>query len=215
MELRISTEKSLIIKKAESIYETLKRNGIYLVSACGGKGTCGKCKVKIIEGDCEVLGYGKLDEKERKQGLVLACQTIPKSDISIEIPLTSRLTVGDKIAISRTKDVFEEFLKLNIPISSPVIKTHVQLTHPTLKDSMSDLERLKAFLRDRGLNLFFSEDFVKKMPEEMRKENWHFNLCYEEIEQRACLLNRSLRKGLTMVLPLILGQQQLSCILSI
>jgi uncharacterized 2Fe-2S/4Fe-4S cluster protein (DUF4445 family) len=188
MELRIGTKTSLTVKDAESIYETLKRNGIYLVSACGGKGTCGKCKVKIIEGDCDVSGYGKLDEKERKQGLVLACQAIAKSDISIEIPLTSRLSVGDKIAISRTKDIFEEFCTLNIPISSPVTRISIQLTPPTLKDSMSDLERLKAFLRDRGLNLSFSEDFVKTMPEEIRKENWHFNLCYEEAEQCALFI---------------------------
>jgi len=188
MELRIGTKKSLTIKRDESIYETLKRNGIYLVSACGGKGTCGKCKVKIIEGDCDVIGYGKLDEKERKQGFVLACQTIAKGDISIDIPLTSQLTVGDKIAISRTKDIFEKFLKLNIPISSPVTRLPVQLTPPTLKDNTSDLERLKAFLRDRGLNLLFSEDFVRKLPEKIRKENWHFNLCYEEVEQRALFI---------------------------
>lgn len=74
MKLRIGTEKSLTIIEAESVYETLKRNGIYLVSACGGKGTCGKCKIKITGGDYEVIGYGKLDEKRAKAG---TCSCLP------------------------------------------------------------------------------------------------------------------------------------------
>ena len=143
MELHVDTKKIFEIEKNESIYETLKRNGIYLISACGGRGTCGKCKVTILEGEYEVISYGKLDEKERKQRLVLACQTFPKGDLIVDIPSTSRLTIGDKIAISRSEDLFEQFRRLNLKISPPLERVQVKLNPPTLQDNTSDLERLK------------------------------------------------------------------------
>ncbi len=188
MEIRLSTGKRIETKDGESIYETLRRNGIYLVSACGGKGTCGKCKVRLIEGEVEVISYGKLDEKERSQGLVLACQSIPKGDLFIDIPSTSRLTFGDKIAISRSEDLFEKFKSFNIRISPLVERTSVKLARATLKDNTSDLERLKNYLKDKGITIYYQIEFVSKLANSVRKENWHFDLCYEKTGKRALFI---------------------------
>ncbi len=102
MELRIGTDKRFTIEEGEEIYGTLKRNDVYLTGPCGGKGVCGKCRVKVIEGKHRVISYGKLEQKERKEGMVLACLTIPESDLLIEIPKESKLVVGDKIEIKKT-----------------------------------------------------------------------------------------------------------------
>ena len=51
MELRLTSGEVIALKKDDTIFTALKAAGIYLVASCGGKGTCAKCKVRVIEGD--------------------------------------------------------------------------------------------------------------------------------------------------------------------
>ncbi|HYA31482.1 MAG TPA: 2Fe-2S iron-sulfur cluster binding domain-containing protein, partial [Thermodesulfovibrionales bacterium] len=91
MEIRFTSGKTLPVPEGADIYHALKSQGVYLVSSCGGKGTCGKCKVKIVEGRAEVISQGNLGQRERDEELVLACLTFPRSDLVIEIPKQSML----------------------------------------------------------------------------------------------------------------------------
>jgi ferredoxin len=81
MEIRIADGRTITAGEGESIYATLKKNGIYLVASCGGKGVCGKCRVKIIEGSSRIEATGKLTKKEREENIVLACQAFPKENV--------------------------------------------------------------------------------------------------------------------------------------
>ncbi len=179
MELRLTTEEVVKLKEKENIYSALKRSGIYLVASCGGKGTCGKCKVKIVEGDCDVISYGKLTQKERESNIVLACQTVPKGDVLIEIPKESRLVVGDKIAIARTKDLAQYLKSYGVEINPAVKRLRLKLPPPTISDNISDLERLKRTLNENGMsNMRFSHVFVSTMADTLRIANWNVELTY-------------------------------------
>ncbi len=181
MELRIGTNKSFEIKQGEEINETLKRNDVFLVAPCGGKGVCGKCKVRIIEGDYKVISYGKLDKSERDMGTVLACLTIPESDILVEIPKESKLVVGDKIALAKSKDLVEHLKSFDVSLNPLVKYTYLELPPPTLSDNISDLERIKRTLKDQGINnVEFSYRFVSTMGETLRNANWKVELSYVE-----------------------------------
>lgn len=181
MEIRLTSGKTLSVSDGENIYHALKRQGVYLVASCGGKGTCGKCRVKIIEGDCDVLSYGKLGQKEKDSGLVLACQTIPKRDILIDIPKESRLIVGDKIAVSKSRDIFELFESFNAEISPVVKKVCLDIHPPTIHDNISDLERLKRALEQKGIKgVRFSHGFASAMPKALRDANWKIALGYTD-----------------------------------
>ena len=61
---------------------------LYLPSACGGTGTCGYCKVKVVKGGGQVLPtetpYLTLDELT--QHVRIGCQVKVKEDMEIEIP---------------------------------------------------------------------------------------------------------------------------------
>ena len=48
--LTINGENKLSVGQGSSLLSTLSENGIYLSSACGGKGSCGQCKCQVIEG---------------------------------------------------------------------------------------------------------------------------------------------------------------------
>lgn len=181
MELRLTSGKILSISEGENIYKALKRQGIYLVASCGGKGTCGKCRVKVVEGGHEVISYGKISHKDREEGLVLACQTIPKQDILIEIPEESRLIVGDKIAISKSKDL-AELLKSFDSVITPIVKgLHLTMPQPTIEDNISDLERLKRALAEKGIEgIRFSPGFVASMSKSLRDAAWDIILGYTD-----------------------------------
>ena len=89
-----------IAEQGQTVLEALIDNGHFLRSDCGGKGRCGKCQVKIHDPDLESLsppseGEVKiLGEKQLAAGNRLACCTTLLSDVSLEIPASSRLSAS-------------------------------------------------------------------------------------------------------------------------
>lgn len=73
--------------KDESILSALVRNGIYISAVCGGKGSCGKCKIQIQEGCLDISDYDriKLSKKELDTGIRLSCKSFPKEDLRIHV----------------------------------------------------------------------------------------------------------------------------------
>lgn len=75
-------ERSIRARKSESLLHTFQEHDIYLPAVCAGKGTCGKCKVRFLEGAAEP---SREDEKfftvkELAEGWRLACKAYPQKD---------------------------------------------------------------------------------------------------------------------------------------
>jgi Na+-transporting NADH:ubiquinone oxidoreductase subunit F len=81
-------DQTLLVQVGGKLLNTLIDKRIYLPSGCGGKGTCGTCKVKILEGGGDVLLTERsiLKRKEIRQNFRLACQVPVKQNLKIEIP---------------------------------------------------------------------------------------------------------------------------------
>lgn len=88
IKITINDEKEYIVDGGSSLLSTLMEQQIFIPSACGGKGTCGYCKVKIQEGGGPVLSTETpfLTEDELKQNVRLSCQCKVKKELKIEIP---------------------------------------------------------------------------------------------------------------------------------
>lgn len=84
----INDDTTLNVPQGASVMSTLTENGIYLSSACGGKGSCGQCRVQITEGGGEILDPEKphFSRKEIKEGFRLGCQCKVKGDIKLKVP---------------------------------------------------------------------------------------------------------------------------------
>jgi uncharacterized 2Fe-2S/4Fe-4S cluster protein (DUF4445 family) len=179
MDIRLTTGRTVPLLERESVLEALKREGIYLTASCGGKGTCGKCRVRLIEGRAGAASYGKLTGKDRESGIVLACQCFPEGDILIEVPETSKLVVGEKIAISRTRDLYELFKSFGAKLT-PIVRTvNIELPPPSIQDNISDMERLKRALAERGLKgMRFSHRFTSSMAGILRQAGWRITMGY-------------------------------------
>ncbi|MFH0933410.1 MAG: ASKHA domain-containing protein [Nitrospirota bacterium] len=179
MDIKLTTGKTFPISEEESLLQALKRHGIYLVSSCGGKGICGKCRVRILEGKRRITLTGKLEPQEIKAGISLACQTFPEEDIFIDIPKESKLIIGDKIALSKSGNLLELLKSLGAEISPIVRKITLNLPPPTIQDNISDLERLRRSLEERDITgMRFNHEFVSYLADTLRDAGWKITLGY-------------------------------------
>ena len=85
---KINDEEPMIVQGGNTVLQYLIDNGIFIPSACGGRATCGFCKLKIIEGGGLLLPTETpfLTKDEIRQSVRLACQVKVKEDISLLIP---------------------------------------------------------------------------------------------------------------------------------
>jgi len=181
MNITLTTGKILPVSGGESLLQALKRHGTYLVASCGGKGVCGKCRVRLIEGKGRILSTGKLEPREIDRGIVLACQTFPETDIFIDIPKESLLVTGDKIALSKSGDLLELLKSTGAEISPMVRQITLNLPPPTIDDNISDLERLRRSLEEKGkIGIRFIYGAILSFSKTLREAEWKIMFGYTE-----------------------------------
>jgi len=80
-------EKAIKTQAGSTLLNTLADNKIFIPSACGGKGTCGVCKVNVKEGGGSLLPTEEahVSRGEAREGCRLSCQVKVKQDMSIEV----------------------------------------------------------------------------------------------------------------------------------
>ena len=80
--------KELEVNSGNTLLNTLHENGVMLSSACGGKGSCGQCKVQVLEGGGQILPteVGQFSRKEQQDHWRLGCQVKVKDNLSIQVP---------------------------------------------------------------------------------------------------------------------------------
>lgn len=178
MKISLSSGKIISGASGTSIFESLKEEGIFLTSSCGGKGTCGKCKIILRGGKAGIRSSIKLTHEEINKGYVLACQTFPEGDLLIEIPKESLLTLEGKIAVGRAKDLIALLNSRGVKIEPLTERIVLQLPPPSINDNISDLERLKRELFAKGLGcLRVPFRFLTNLAGALRKKNWEITLC--------------------------------------
>ena len=112
-------EKPLELEGGQTLLSSLYANEIFIPSACGGKGSCGHCKITVTSGGGPVLPTETpyLTRKEIRSGVRLACQVKIREDIYVRIPedfLNVRLFSSTvESTLDLTYDIKEIRLKLD------------------------------------------------------------------------------------------------------
>ncbi|MEM4723921.1 MAG: 2Fe-2S iron-sulfur cluster-binding protein, partial [Candidatus Hadarchaeum sp.] len=172
--------KSIEVGVGTNLLEAAKKVGITLESVCGGKGTCGKCRIiveagagnlnKITREELNLVKIGKFSRELLDRSYRLACMTKIEKIIDMDgrivvtVPTESRLG-AQKILV----EGLEKELKFN-----PLIKKYfVELPQPTLSDPKPDLERILDGLKANNVD-FVETDYkiLGELPEVLRKGNW-------------------------------------------
>lgn len=86
--ITVNGERELSVEQGNNVMATLNENGIFLPSACGGKASCGQCKLQVVEGGGEILDSERshFSRKEIKDHWRLGCQCKVKSDLQVKVP---------------------------------------------------------------------------------------------------------------------------------
>ena len=85
--IEINGDRTINVPQGNNLMATLNQNGIFLPSACGGKASCGQCKVQVLEGGGEILDSEKphFTRKQIKDHWRLGCQCKVKGDLKIHV----------------------------------------------------------------------------------------------------------------------------------
>jgi len=88
IEINDDPEKSLEVNAGGTLLSTLASKGIFIPSACGGKGTCGVCVCRVSSGGGALLPteVSHITPKEAREGMRLSCQVKVKENLEIELP---------------------------------------------------------------------------------------------------------------------------------
>lgn len=88
VKLTLNNKEVIEVEQGSTLLTTLSENGIYLSSACGGKGSCGQCICQVPEGGGEILDSekGHFTRRQILDNYRLGCQCKVKGDISVTLP---------------------------------------------------------------------------------------------------------------------------------
>lgn len=161
-------------KKDETIYQAARRNGVRIIGACGGAGTCGACAVLVVEGH---VSHEKGDELPTPEGMEnkkrrkwsRACLVHVKSDCVIEIaPRSLAPVVRAEASGSHIKEG-DEIAPM------PMLETQeIELEEATLDDCRADYERAIAKL-DNTIQVSSNDislETIAGLPSILRDNDW-------------------------------------------
>lgn len=165
------------VEPGTGLFKAAKAAGVYVLSSCGGKGNCGKCKLVIKSGSVQSgRSSSFLTAEEVEQGYVLACHSSVTSDLSVEIPPESRMQAKHKIATgAKTEDLFGLLESAGGCLESRIKRLYLELNPPTLDDNISDYERVRRALEKAGFDsslLHMNYLVLKKLAHVLREEEW-------------------------------------------
>ncbi|MBN2217645.1 MAG: NADH:ubiquinone reductase (Na(+)-transporting) subunit F [Pirellulales bacterium] len=81
-------DKAIHVSPGQKLLAALAGQKIFVPSACGGGGTCGQCRLRILEGGGDILPTERdfMTRKEIREGMRLSCQVAVKQNMKIEVP---------------------------------------------------------------------------------------------------------------------------------
>jgi len=140
-------EKSISTPAGKTLLSSLLENDILIPCACGGKGTCGTCKVTVDEGGGDILPteLSLVTRRERLDGVRLSCQLKVKQDLKIRIPEeVFNIRKYDATVVSnRNVATFIKELVLQLDEGQSIdfeAGAYMQIDIPEFRASFSDFE---------------------------------------------------------------------------
>ncbi|MDR2097633.1 MAG: ASKHA domain-containing protein [Spirochaetaceae bacterium] len=162
----------------ESVLDIARRAGVVIDAPCGGNGTCGKCRIKLLAGEVAGGKTAHITDEDAAAGWRLACGIKPASDLDLFLPASaqafqSRIRVTD-FSGAREKSAFDslraELKALGFEGDYGLEKIGVDVAGPSLEDAMADRERVEAAIAEKtgAERVVFSLFALRRLPSALR-----------------------------------------------
>ena len=167
----------------ETLLETARAANVAIDAPCSGNGSCGKCRVKLLEGTVEGLQTSHITDEDYAAGWRLSCASKVSSDVTVMVPdiasayqsrmKTADLSTGEEVAIFTRLE--EDLKAAGVDFSNDFMETEVTMEEPTLEDTMPDTERLTMALEGAlGCDkVCLSYPTVHKLARVLRQSGFH------------------------------------------
>lgn len=153
--ITINGEKEITVNGGDTLLSTLTARKLFIPSACGGRGTCGLCKLKVLEGGGLLMPTEEpyLDEKERQENVRLSCQVRIRNDIKIQIPEELFAVKEYQAVTTEIKDLTYDIKLFRFELKDPaeikyVPGQYVQLLAPVYEKSSEEVYRAYSIASD-------------------------------------------------------------------
>ncbi|MGM9626522.1 MAG: corrinoid activation/regeneration protein AcsV [Faecousia sp.] len=134
----------------DNLLELARRGNVAIDAPCSGNGSCGKCRVKLVEGELESLPTRHISDEEYEAGWRLSCSSKVMGDCVIFVPdiasaYQSRMKTAD-LSSPQEVAIFEEcqnqLKESGIHFTNNYRAVMLTMEAPTLENTMPDNERL-------------------------------------------------------------------------
>jgi uncharacterized 2Fe-2S/4Fe-4S cluster protein (DUF4445 family) len=171
------------VNKGENLLSVAAEAGVYIHAYCGGDGVCGKCKVRIDEGEVR-SDKANLKQDDWDKGYRLACLSSVQSDLTVTIPeMTTKSGKALKRKPKTTRTISARSLDTLIgewKVDPPVSKLYLELDPPTMEDNISDMQRVMRGIRqvmpDPREPSYDHPELIKILPRALRESEWKITL---------------------------------------
>ena len=134
----------------DNLLELARRGNVAIDAPCSGNGSCGKCRVKLIEGELETIKSRHITDEEFEAGWRLSCNSKVVGDCVVFVPdiasaYQSRMKTADLSSpkeIAIFEDCKSQLAESGIHFENNFRAVDVVMDEPTLDDTMPDIERL-------------------------------------------------------------------------
>ena len=152
-------DKATRVPPGTTLFSAAHWIGLPIDSTCGGRGTCGKCKVQVLEGGAEITiaDRKQLRPSELEAGWRLSCQAKVYEDTTVTVPELLRVPKAATMGVNRL-----------VLLDPNVRKVYVELTEPDLEDQRSDIERLRDALTAEGFDMKADLRVLRTLPALLR-----------------------------------------------
>ncbi len=183
------SRQNIKVTDGENLLEVLKNHGVDVDAPCNGNGTCGKCRVRLLNGTLSSNESRHLTAEDYFQGWRLACQSQITGDVEILVPGSAAAFRSDIRTADLEKDdsqkIFNQLIdKLKVDGLMNGVAMHleqVELDPPTLDDTMPDNERLIWALEARfGKKVQLSITAIRNLAQAMRTDDFKIKCLVEE-----------------------------------
>jgi uncharacterized 2Fe-2S/4Fe-4S cluster protein (DUF4445 family) len=156
-------DRSTRVPPGTTLFSAAHWIGLPIDSTCGGRGTCGKCKVRVLGAQLDVTtaDHRELRQDEIAAGWRLSCQARVEEDLTVEVPQLLRVPKAATMGLGRL-----------VILDPNVRKVYLELEPPALHDQRSDVVRLRDALEVEGHDMVADVAVLRSLPSTLRASDF-------------------------------------------